>query len=231
MQTTLERPEAPPRHRFDVDAYHRMAEAGILSREDRVELIEGEIVDMAPIGSAHGWQGQPPRPAGRTPAADGRVIASVQSPLRLDRHNEPQPDLMLLRPRADDYASGHPTAADVLLLVEVADSSLAYDRGPKLALYARHGVPEVWLVDLVSRAVEICREPGPDGYAERHRRTEGEATPALVPGLEDRPCGVAGVAPAPLISGFWKGSLYSVSPHSCRKRSSAICKTATADMV
>ena len=77
--------------------------------------------------------------------ADGRVLVSVQGPLRLDAHNEPQPDLMLLRPRADDYTTSHPTAADVLLLVEVADSSLAYDRGPKLALYARHGVPEVWI--------------------------------------------------------------------------------------
>ena len=79
--------------------------------------------------------------------------------------------------------SGHPTAADVLLLVEVADSSLAYDRGPKLALYARHGVPEVWIVDLVGRAVEMFPEPGPEGYAERRRVTEGMATPSLVPGL------------------------------------------------
>jgi len=88
---------------------------------------------------------------------------------------------MLLRPRADRYRQGHPTAAAVL--VEVADSSLAYDRGSKLALYARHGVPEVWLVDLPGRAVEICREPGPQGYAERRRVTEGVETPALVPGL------------------------------------------------
>ena len=85
------------------------------------------------------------------------MLASVQGPLRLDRHNEPQPDLMLLRPRRDRYRNSHPTAADVLLLVEVADSSLAYDRGPKLALYARHGVPEVWVVDLVGRTVEVCR--------------------------------------------------------------------------
>ena len=117
-------------------------------------------------------------------ATDGRVIASVQWPLRLDRHNEPQPDLMLLRPRPDLYESGHPTAADVLLLVEVADSSLAFDRGPKLALYARHGVPEVWIVDLIGRAVEMFRGPGPEGYADRRRVTEGMATPTLVPGLD-----------------------------------------------
>jgi Uma2 family endonuclease len=91
---------------------------------------------------------------------------------------------MLLRPRADFYTSSHPTAADVLLLIEVADSSLAWDRGPKLALYARHGVPEVWIVDLVGRAAELCRGPGPEGYAERRRVTEGTATPILAPGLD-----------------------------------------------
>ena len=112
------------------------------------------------------------------------MIARVQGPLRLDRRNEPQPDLMLLRPRADFYRSRHPTAADVLLLVEVADSSLAFDRGPKLALYARHAVPEVWIVDLPGRLVEVCRGPGPDGYAERRRLTVGLVAPMLVPGLE-----------------------------------------------
>ena len=184
MQTTLERSEPAPRHRFDVDDYYRMAEAGILAPEDRVELIEGEIVDMAPIGSAHaGKVDRLTSLVGRL-AADGRVIAGVQRPLRLGPRDEPQPDLVLLRPRADFYESGHPTAANVLLLVEVAESSLAFDRGPKLALYARHGVPEVWIVDLAGRAVELCRGPGPEGYAERRRVTEGMATPALVPGLD-----------------------------------------------
>ena len=184
MQTTLDRPRAPAPHRFDVDDYHRMATAGILGPEDRVELIGGEIVDMAPIGSAHGGTTDFLSSLVARAFADGQVHVRVQGSLRLDRHNELRPDLMLLRPRADFYRSGHPTAADVLLLVEIADSSLAYDRGPKLALYARHGVAEVWVVDLVSRAVEICREPGPEGYAERRRVTEGDATPALVPGLD-----------------------------------------------
>ncbi len=183
MQTTLERPTAATPHRFDVDDYYRMAEAGILSAKDRVELIEGEIVDMAPIGSEHGGRVNRLNRLVSQAVADGRVIVSIQNPLRLDRRNEPQPDLMLLRPRADDYASSHPTAADVLLLVEVADSSLAYDRGPKLALYARYGVPEVWVVDLAGRAVEICREPSPEGYAERSRLGEGLATPILLPEL------------------------------------------------
>ncbi len=183
MQTTLERPEAPVRHRFDVDDYYRMAKAGILSRGDRVEPIEGEIVDMAPIGSAHGGTVVALTELVARLVADGKVLVSVQGPLRLDPHNEPQPDLMLLRPRADRYRGSHPTAADVLLLVEVGDSPLAYDRGAKLALYARHGVPEVWIVDLAGRGVEVCTRPGPGGYAKRRRLTEGAVTPTLVPGL------------------------------------------------
>lgn len=183
MQTTLDRPAAPTPRRFDVDDYYRMAAAGILSPEDRVELIEGEIVDMSPIGSEHGGKVNRLNRLLAPAMADGRAIVSVQNPLRLDRRNEPQPDLMLLRPRADDYGARHPTAADVLLLIEVADSSLAFDRGAKLALYARHGVPEVWNVDLVGRTVEICRAPSATGYAERRRMSEGDLTPALVPGL------------------------------------------------
>ena len=183
MQIARDRPEIPTRRRFDVDAYYRMAETGILSPKDRVELIDGEIIEMAPIGSAHGGKVNRLTSLVARLAADGRVIASVQSPLRLDPYNEPQPDLMLLRPRADFYESSHPTAADVLLLVEVADSSLAYDLGPKLALYARHGVPEVWIVDLPGHALEVCREPAADGYADRRRLTAGTAMPTLVPGL------------------------------------------------
>ena len=180
MQAILDRPYTPTRRRFDVDAYYRMAEAGILSPKDRVELIDGEIIEMAPIGAPHGGKVDRLTSLVARIVADGQVIARVQGPLRLDRRNEPQPDLMLLRPRADFYETGHPSAADVLLLVEVADSSLAYDRGPKLALYARHGVPEVWVVDLVGRAVEICREPGPEGYAERSGLSGGLATPMLL---------------------------------------------------
>lgn len=183
MQSTLERSTAAPRHRFDVDAYYRMAETGILGLDDRVELIEGEVVDMAPIGSAHAGTTDVLTGLVARAVADGLVVLRVQGPLRLDAHNEPQPDLMLLRPPADRYRRSHPAPADVLLLVEVADRSLAYDRGPKLALYARHGVPEVWLVDLPGRAVEIFREPDGEGYVERHRLTEGDAAPALVSGL------------------------------------------------
>ena len=183
MQTTLDRPAAPTPRRFDVDDYYRMAAAGILTPEDRVELIEGEIVDMAPIGSEHGGKVNRLNRLLAPAMAAGHAIVSVQNPLRLDRRNEPQPDLMLLRPRADDYGARHPTAADVLLLIEVADSSLAFDRGAKLALYASHGILEVWIVDLVGRAVEIGRTPSAAGYAERLRLSDGDVSPALVPGL------------------------------------------------
>lgn len=183
MQAILDRPDTPTRRRFDVDAYYRMAEAGILSPKDRVELIDGEIIEMAPIGSAHGGTTDHLTTLVARAVADGEVQARVQGSLRLDAFNEPQPDLMLLRPRPDFYRTAHPAAADVLLLVEVADSSLAWDRGPKLALYARHGVPEVWIVDLRGRTIDVCRQPGPAGYAEQHSVVTGELTPVLVPTL------------------------------------------------
>ncbi len=183
MQAILDRPDTPTRRRFDVDAYYRMAEVGILSPKERVELIDGEIIEMAPIGSAHGGTTDHLTTLVAGTVAGGEVQARVQGSLRLDAFNEPQPDLMLLRPRPDFYRNAHPTAADVLLLVEVADSSLAWDRGPKLALYARHGVPEVWIVDLRGRTVEVCRQPGPEGYTERRSVVTGELTPVLLPTL------------------------------------------------
>ncbi len=161
MVGILEHPKAPARHRLNVDAYYKMAEAGILAKTDRVELIDGDIIDMVPIGSGH---------SGHTNwlitafarAASGDVLLTVQTPLRLDAYNEPQPDVMLLRPRADHYKARHPAAADVLLLVEVSDSSLAYDRDTKLALYARFGVPEVWIVNIPGGALEVYRTPKDD---------------------------------------------------------------------
>jgi Uma2 family endonuclease len=181
MSETLERQRIPARHRVDVVAYYKMAEAGIFAPNDHVELIGGEIFDMVPIGSGH---------AGKTnrlfrifarAVPESLALVSSQSPLRLDNWNEPQPDLMLLKPRADDYQSRHPGAADVLLLVEVSESSLAYDRGAKLTLYAKFGVPEVWIVDLKGAAIEVFREPGGDGYAAKQRLTSGSLAPVLLP--------------------------------------------------
>jgi len=181
MAEILERPLAPTRHRLDVDAYYRMAEAGILTDPHRVELIDGEIFDMAAIGSPHAAiTNRLVRNFARA-VADGLLLVSVQNPLRLDAYNEPQPDLMLLRPRDDGYRASHPSAADVLLLVEVSESSLAYDRSTKLPLYAKFGVPEVWIVDLFGAAVEVYRVPKEGAYALRERLTGGLLSPALLP--------------------------------------------------
>ncbi len=137
MGQILERPLAPTRHRLNVDAYYRMAEAGILTDPHRVELIDGEIIDMAAIGSPHAAITNRLARLFTRAFSDEVALVSVQSPLRLDAYNEPEPDLMLLRPRPDGYRAGHPGAADVLLLIEVSESSLAYDRSTKLTLYAR----------------------------------------------------------------------------------------------
>jgi len=134
---------------------------------------------MAAIGSPHAAVTNRLVRGFARAAADGLVLLTVQNPLRLDAYNEPQPDLMLLRPRVDDYRTSHPGAADVFLLAEVSETSLAYDRGVKLPLYARFGVPEVWIVDLVGGAVEVCREK--DGaYASRQLLADGLLSPALV---------------------------------------------------
>ena len=160
-----------------------MAEAGILTPNDHVELIGGDIVDMTPIGSAHAGKTNRLNRLFARAAADGLALVSVQGPLRLDAWNEPLPDLMLLRPRDDDYQDRHPGAADVLLLVELSDSSLAHDRGTKLALCARFGVPEVWIVDLRGAAVEVYRQPENGLYMQtRSVCADGMLDVAMVPG-------------------------------------------------
>ena len=175
----LDRP--PTRRRLDVESYYRMAETGILGAEDRVELIDGEIIDMSPIGSAHaGCVNRLIR--GLAPVAGaGTAVLSVQSPLRLGSHDEPQPDIMLLRPRADDYATAHPGPSDVLLVIEVAASSLRFDRTTKLPLYARHEVPEVWIVDLAGAGIEVHREPQHGVYRRCERCARGMLQPVLLP--------------------------------------------------
>ncbi len=164
---------APARHRLDVDAYHHMAAAGILGIADRIELIEGDLIDMAPIGQEHAGV-----VAGLAEAlfvaCAGRAIVWPQNPVRLDRWSEPQPDLAVLRRRADFYTTGQrPIPADVLLLVEVADSSLRYDREVKLPLYARMGIPELWIVDVQRRLLEAYRTPHGMGYRDLSTHPSG----------------------------------------------------------
>jgi Uma2 family endonuclease len=183
MGEILERPPAPARHRLSVDALYRMAEAGILGDPRRVELIDGEIFDMAAIGSPHAAITNRLGRLFARALGDEVALAAVQSPVRLDAYNEPEPDVILLKPRADLYRASHPGAADVLLLVEVSESSLHYDRSVKLPLYARFGVPEVWIVDLVGTAVEVYREPRDGAYASGERLTAGLLSPGLVSGV------------------------------------------------
>lgn len=160
-------PQLPRRHRYTRAEYYRMAEAGIFGEDDRVELIEGEIIDMAPAGSQHAGTVKFLAKALQSAVAD-QAIVSVQDPLCLDEFSEPEPDFALLRPRQDFYRCAHPRPQDVLLVIEVAESSLAYDRDVKLALYARHWIAESWLVDLEHRRLERF----PDPVAGRYQRIE-----------------------------------------------------------
>ncbi len=162
------------RHRFTVEEYHRMAEAGLLSEDDRVELIEGEIIEMAPIGSRHHACVMRLDELLRRPGVSGGYIVSVQGPVRLDEGNEVQPDLALLRRRPDFYAGELPDPEDVLLVVEVSDTTLAYDRDVKLPRYARAGIPEVWIVDLQGDRVESHSDPSPEGYGVSREFGPGE---------------------------------------------------------
>jgi Uma2 family endonuclease len=166
------------RRRFTVDEYHRMAEVGILTRADRVELIDGEIVEMSPIGASHARCVMFLTDAFVRHLA-GRAVVSPRNSLRLGEHLEPQPDLILLRPPLARYHERIPGAADALLVVEVADTSQHRDRAVKLPRYAAAGVPEVWLVDLDASAVEIYRAPSSEGYRSSRRLGRGQdASPA-----------------------------------------------------
>jgi Uma2 family endonuclease len=170
-----------PRRRFNVEDYYRMAEAGILGEDDRVELIEGEIVEMPPIGPAHGGGVKYLTNAVARLISEDAIL-SVQNPVRLGDLSEPVPDVCLLRPRADFYRGSHPGPEDVLLLVEVADTTAAFDRRVKLPLYARAGIREYWIVDLGAGIVDVHRGPGPEGYAERTELRPGDrVAPAALP--------------------------------------------------
>jgi len=183
-------------HRFSVTEYHRMAEAGILNEDSRVELIRGRIVDMSPIGAPHlGMVNRLTRLL--VGVLTGRATISVQNPVRLDDGSEPQPDLAVLRPRADDYATSTPRPADVLLLIEVADSSLDDDRGEKVPLYAEHGIAECWIVNIPERNVEVHREPRNGSYASfRKVGSDGTLDIAALPGATFGAAVLWGPAPA-----------------------------------
>jgi Uma2 family endonuclease len=170
------------KHRFSVGDYQRMSETGILSPKARTELIDGEIINMPAVGSPHvGAVIALIRLFSRS--IPENVVISAQSPIQMGDWGAPEPDFALLRARPDGYRTPPlPSAADVLLLVEVSDTSLKYDREEKLPLYARHGVPEVWIVDLTAAVVEIYRRPDQGTYAEVTTRGRSETLEPL-PGL------------------------------------------------
>jgi len=173
----------PRKHRITVDEYYRMAEVGLLAPEARVELIEGEIIDMAPMGTEHC---SVVNELARLfiLALGERARVHIQSAISLDNASELQPDLALLVPRTDRYRRAHPTPADILLLIEVSDSTLRHDRDVKVPLYARHGVPEVWVVDLQKSELLWFRSPQAGSYVEKGVvRQPGAVSPAALPGV------------------------------------------------
>lgn len=151
--------------RFTREEYRRLLEAGVIQEDERVELIEGTVVEMSPIGSQHAAVVKKLNALFHQ-ALEGGALVGVQDPIKLSPFSEPQPDLVLLRRRSDFYAQDHPGPEDILLLVEVAEASLAYDRQVKLPLYAQAGIPEVWLVNIGERKVEVYRHPSGESYLE-----------------------------------------------------------------
>ena len=199
--TTTNPPETPAaaaptreKRKFTVSEYYRMAEMGILGPNERVELVEGDIILMAPIGPGH---------AGSVDIIgnlfvrklDERFIVRSQNPIHLDDGSEPQPDIVVARHREDYYTTAHPAPADILLIVEVAQSTPEYDRDIKAHLYGRNAIPETWVKNLPEDCIERFTGPGPDGYSQHtvHRRGE-TITPVSFPDLE---LAVADVLPPP----------------------------------
>lgn len=172
---------APPKRKLTADEYQRMGEAGIFHEDERIELLDGEMYEMAPIGDDH---------IGDVNSLTyffslrlgGRALVSVQNPIRLSDSSEPQPDVVLLRPRDDFYRRGKARPEDILLLVEVARSSLEYDRLLKLPRYAAAGIVEVWIVNLIDERVEVYREPSGDTYTVQRQYSRGDTVaPAALP--------------------------------------------------
>ena len=158
-----------------------MAETGVIKPDARVELLDGQIIDMMPIGPFHGRSVKRLNRLFAKVAKD-RFLIAVQDPVHLSDSSEPQPDLMLLRPRDDDYGDGHPGPKDVFLLIEVADSTLEFDREEKIPAYGAAGIPEVWLINLPEQKIEVYREPHYTGYASKTCLKPGDtACPSAFP--------------------------------------------------
>lgn len=176
--------KAPISRKFTVDEYYRMAEAGILRPDERLELICGEIIVMAPMGNPHAtgvrrlervWHN----------ALGNAATVSVQCPIRLNEYADPEPDITVLRYREDDYFGKLPSAEDALLIIEVSDTSLVFDRNVKTDLYAQANVPETWITNLPEDCIEAFTEPGADGYANHTVYRRGDRiSPSMLPDVE-----------------------------------------------
>ena len=163
----------PTKHLTNIDEWRKLGEANIFPPVSRLELINGEILEMSPIGFNHSGHLNRINKLFAKLIPD-TVIPSVQNPLQLGDLSEPEPDFMLLKPNADFYSSRHPNAEDVLLLIEVADSSLTFDQNQKLRLYALHGIPEYWLLNLNDLSLEVYRKPNGEVYAEKTTLRAGD---------------------------------------------------------
>jgi Uma2 family endonuclease len=162
------------KRQFTIHEYHKMPEAGILKKSERVELIRGEIVKMSPIGRFHAaCVNRLVRVLTRE--LGDRAIVAVQNPVELDDYSEPQPDIALLEPRPDFYASGHPKPADIFLVIEVADSTIKGDREIKIPLYAEDNIREMWLVDINEQCLEVYRQPTSNGYRQIEKFQRGQS--------------------------------------------------------
>jgi Uma2 family endonuclease len=170
-------------HRFTVKEYHRLGELGILHEDDRTELLEGKIIDMTPIGSKHASV------VNRLnnmliEKLRGMVIVSIQNPIDLNEYSEPEPDIAILKPRKDFYSQNHPRPEDILFIIEVSDTSLDYDRSVKIPLYAKAGIQEVWLVDVIENVLEIYYDPSQGDYGSvMKRRHDQTMSPEGFPGV------------------------------------------------
>jgi Uma2 family endonuclease len=168
------------RKHFSVDEYYRMAEVGILAFDKKFELIEGEVIQVSPIGARH---------AARVDRINklfnrqlNEEIVRVQNPVRLGNHSEPEPDVSILKPRKDFYEESHPTPEDVLLIIEITDTSGVYDRNVKIPMYARAGITEVWIMDVQNGFIEVHKDPINGTYQEKLIFREGQyITPQSLP--------------------------------------------------
>ncbi len=151
------------RRKFTIQEYHQMLDSGIIAMDERIELLKGEIIAMSPIGIKHAACVRRLNNI-LSQHLQGEAIIDIQNPLELDNLSEPQPDIALLKPRADFYATAHPQSKDIFLIIEVADRTVKSDREVKIPLYAENQIAEVWLVDINGESIEVYREPRNNKY-------------------------------------------------------------------